>query len=111
MKATPSFQCHIKSEDRKPKLEVYDSDTIDLTKQYGDRRVDRKMASTKHIRRTDEVIFIDLPGSYDYDAYFQDCLDPKLQLMIKGPFANLHWSFTAIDEIRRAEFYERRVRY
>ena len=113
MKAIPSFQNYVKSEDKKVKSEYkkvdWAKETIDLTKPHGLRRVERKEFSRKNARGTDEVFFVDLPGTYDYDAYFASCLDPKLSLMIKGPFANLHWTFHALDEKKEKEWTGRRV--
>lgn len=118
MKAAPSFQCHVKSESHVKSEDKVESDdkkidwaneTIDLTKEYGDRRLERKKFSEKNKSSGDEVIFVDLPGTYDYDAYFKECYDPKLQMFIKGPFSNLHWTFTAVDEIREEASTDRRV--
>ena len=95
MKPHPSWSSGLKKEkgnkDDKP------SEAIDLTLDHGSRRVDRKKSSNQNERRTDPFHFKDLPGSYDYDAYYAPCFDEKLKLNIKGPFANLHWTFSSFE--------------
>jgi len=34
-------------------------------------------------------------GTGDYKKYYSDFVDPKVTLNIKGPLANLHFSFKA----------------
>ena len=104
MKAYPSYQNHVKSEIKtiKPKT----ADSIDLSKLHGDRRTERK--GNKSIRRYDEVVFTDLEGACDYLQYFSGCIDSEAILNIKGPFANLLYTFTHIEEGKESED-ERRV--
>ena len=114
MKAKASFQCHSES-DSKVKIKLLDTSNpvvdltldsgIDLTKSHSERRAERK--GLKTIRRTDEVVFVDLHGSADYDDFFVKYIDPHIRLNVKGPFANLWWGFTRVDEIRESS--ERRV--
>ena len=50
-----------------------------------------------------KLFFVDLPGTYDYefyDQYFMNNIDPKTKLNIKGPFANLHWSFKVDNQMK-----------
>lgn len=91
MKPFPSWSSGLKKEAGKPR------DEIDLTVDHGSRRVDRKKPSNQSERRTDPFHFVDLHGSYDYDAYYAPCFDEKLKLNIKGPFANLHWTFSSFE--------------
>lgn len=102
MKSQPSYQCHFK-EDVKLDIKSKPKDVIDLTKEHGERRIERKAERSK--RRTDQVNFVDLPVVCDYDLFFKDCIDSKLCLNVKGPMANLWYSFTAIEgetpELRR----------
>ena len=97
MKHIPSYQCYVNPDERT----------------YDDRRLDRK-AFSQNQRRRDECFFVDLPGTYDYDHYFMNNIDPKTKLNIKGPFANLHWSFKVVNERQSNEETEspttRRVR-
>jgi hypothetical protein len=41
-----------------------------------------------------------LAGTSDYDSFFVKCIDSQIKLNIKGPFANLFWSFKYLDEVR-----------
>lgn len=108
MKAQPSFKCHVVdltdlNTDSKPNIKS--DETIDLDKLVGDRRVERKANNKRIQRRTDPVRFVDLKGTADYEAFFSPHLDPKLTLNTKGPFANLFWSFSKLEEDKS----ERRV--
>ena len=101
MQAKQSFQCHpVKSDpDSKSKNNIK-PDLIDLSKTYEERRDERK--SGKVIRRTDEVFFVDLPGTANYDKFLAKYIDPEIKLNVKGPFANLWWAFTRINETRES---------
>lgn len=94
MKAIPSFQNHVKHDPNKPVNKTTDS--IDYTKLYSVRRSARKANINKSKRRYDPVFFVDLPGSADYVNYFSDCVDDVV-LNIKGPFADLHYTFKLIE--------------
>ena len=50
-------------------------------------------------RRTDPVTFTDLAFTMDYDEWFANSIDKDLQLIVKGPLSNLHFSFTADNSI------------
>lgn len=107
MKAQPSYQCNVKA-DIKPSLEDV-SDGIDLSKCHGERREDRKNKQKLIKRRTDDIHFVDLPGTANYDDFFNEFIDDKLSLNIKGPFANLFWKFSVVNEAMETS-NERRVR-
>lgn len=96
MKAIPSFQNHVKPA---PDKSVYKktAESIDFTKLYCVRRSERKANINKSARRYDPVFFVDLPGSADYVKYFSDCVDEDAVLNIKGPFADLHYTFKLIE--------------
>ena len=99
MQPYPSRQCHFKTEDSKSEVKVKQiPNAIDLTISRGERRLSRKISNAKQPSRKDQVRVVDLPGTADYDIYFSECIDENIKLNIKGPFSNLYWSFTGIDE-------------
>ncbi len=98
MKAVPSFQNHVKSDIDSDDVEFVNpktKDSIDFSKSYGDRRKARK---TRSGRRYDPVFFVDLEGSADYVKLLSNCVDEDAILNIKGAFANLHYTFTLIED-------------
>ena len=101
MKSQPSFQCHVKTDTTLNTVSkscstnitnvvsrLSTNDVIDLTKEHGERRTDRK--SSKILRRTDMVYFVDLLVSCDYDEYFLGTsIDPKIKLNTSNVCASM----------------------
>jgi len=93
--ATTSSSSEDEEEDSNKKI-VISRDLIDLKDSYEGRRVKRK--NVKAPRRKDPVEFVDLPGASDYDSFFAPCFPDDLSLNMKGPMANLFFSFKAAKQ-------------
>lgn len=71
-----------------------------------------KRQKLNNVRRQDEARFVDLSHTSDYDNWLKELMDKNLSLNVKGPLANLFFSFTAddesIDDVRRVVVNARR---
>ena len=111
MQAIPSYQNHVKSDIKTVKSIKFNpqsinpestvtADSIDYvnTTYNGRREARKKKKNNKKARRFDPVNLIDLEAVADYVYHFSKCVDPEAILNIKGPFANLHYTFQVIEQ-------------
>jgi hypothetical protein len=78
------------------------NDLVDLTIDRSKRRLERKnktkMKRSSENERRDPVYVVDLHAIPDFDRFFKTCINENMTLNVKGPLANLHFDFHAVDE-------------